>query len=185
MTTTSAAAVAAGIVIAVVAAVGFCIVLPVRNSAVSTGDELRKSISEYVIAPAISISSSGTGAQVLEIQIPEAAMHGRSGVDVSTPSGRQAYYDHLVTLPPKEIFQAWISASSTNNPDEVSQLVAALGFSLRRNRNDFIYTEIGAKLLNKSNKVPDRLGAADALMLAATPEALDQLIKFLQEAYLK
>lgn len=149
--------------------------LPVAIADVPPRPTFDRPAQSAVLASA-SVASSPTG----EPPSPMPPMPGQSIVDVSTPSGRQAYYDHLITLSPKEIFREWISASSRNNPDAISQLVAALGFSLRNKADSAIYAEIEARLTNKSGRLPDRLGAADALMLAATPEAIDQLVKFLR-----
>lgn len=135
--------------------------------------------SPYLAASA-SASSNRTSEPTYGAQSSGAKMPGQAVVDVSTPSGRQAYYDRLLTLTPKQIFEEWTIVSSRENPDELAQLVAALGQSLRRSPDTVVYGEIGAKLINKSGRLADRLAAADILMSAATPEAVDQLMKFLR-----
>ena len=132
------------------------------------------------LAASASAPSNRTSEPTYGAQSSGAKMSGHAVVDVSTPSGRQAYYDHLLTLTPKQIFEEWTAVSSRENPDELAQLVAALGQSLRRSPDTIVYGEIGTKLINKSGRLSDRLASADILMSAATPEALDQLLKFLR-----
>ena len=127
-----------------------------------------------------SASSSRMSNPTREAQSPDLKSRGQAGIDVSTPTGRQAYYDHLLTLTPKQIWEEWTVAISRENSDELAQLVSALGQSLRRTPDAAVYGELGAKLINKAGRLPDRLGAVDILMSAATPEAVDQLMKFLR-----
>ena len=60
--------------------------------------------SPYLAASA-SASSNRTSEQTYGAQSSGAKMPGQAVVDVSTPSGRQAYYDRLLTLTPKQIFE--------------------------------------------------------------------------------
>jgi hypothetical protein len=100
-------------------------------------------------------------------------------VDLTTPAGRQAYYDALVNKAPREIYAGWSGAIARMNPDEISQVAPALGLALRRTGDKAVYREIGDHLLNRSATLVDRLALADTLMSAATPEAIDQIARML------
>jgi hypothetical protein len=102
-----------------------------------------------------------------------------SGFDKTTPAGRQAYYDTLVRMSPRDIYAGWNDAIARMNPDEISQAAPALGLALRRTGDKAVYREIGDRLLNKAYALVDRLALADTLMFAATPEAIDQIARLL------
>lgn len=99
--------------------------------------------------------------------------------DTTTPIGRQAYYDILVLMAPRDIYAGWNDAIARMNPDELSQVAPALGLALRRASDAAVYRDIGDRLLNKSSTLADRLALADTLMFAATPEAMYQISRLL------
>ena len=99
---------------------------------------------------------------------------------LNTPAGKQAYYDYLIQQSPSDIYKIWPGAAIKNDPDEVAQIVAALGYSLRIHPDSQTYKKIGDDLLNRNNSIAIRLGSADILLFAGSGESIEQLIRFVK-----
>lgn len=99
---------------------------------------------------------------------------------LGTVAGRQARYDALLDKPPSVIFSEWSEVIRRSNPNEMSIVAAALGYALQNQSDAGIYVDLGDQITNKANSVTMRMAAIDALMHAATPEAVTQLLRYLR-----
>lgn len=99
---------------------------------------------------------------------------------LGTVAGRQARYDALLDKPPSVIFSEWSEVIRRSNSNEMSIVAAALGYALQNQSDAGIYVDLGDQITNKANSVTRRMAAIDALMHAATPEAVTQLLRYLR-----
>ena len=102
-------------------------------------------------------------------------------ISLSTPAGRQALYDILLTRDAKSILTLWDNGMMLrNNPDEVSTIAPALGSVLRGHGDPKIYTEISKRLNDSSRNLQERLAFLTVLDTAATKESVKIIIAFAQ-----
>ncbi len=99
--------------------------------------------------------------------------------DLNTVSGRQGYYDFLLTKRACQIWGVWDATILRASPNEMSTVVAALGHALATdNSSDKMYSKISERLYDPSKSLTEKVAVIDAFRYARTPLAVKYLFAY-------
>ena len=102
-----------------------------------------------------------------------------SKYDLDTVTGRQSYYDFLLTKRACEIWNIWDVTIARANPNELSTVVAALGYVLSiDNISDGMYKIISDRLYDDQRSEVEKSGIISVLLYAKSPLSVKHLITF-------
>ena len=102
-----------------------------------------------------------------------------SKYDLDTVTGRQSYYDFLLTKRACEIWSIWDVTMTRANPNEASTVVAALGYVLSiDNISDDMYKIISDRLYDDQRSEVEKSGIISVLLYAKSPLSVKHLITF-------
>ena len=102
-----------------------------------------------------------------------------SKYDLDTVTGRQSYYDFLLTKRACEIWNIWDVTIARANPNELSTVVAALGHVLSiDNASDDMYKIISDRLYNDERSEVEKSAIISVLLYAKSPLSVKHLITF-------